>query len=195
MKYTAAFEHAVNHAMLYEVGGHWKLTPSVEAGLINNKEQRKAVGYVNDPLDAGGETKFGVAKNANTDLNITTLTWEEAKAVYYKRYWIAGSCDKLPSRVAVLHFDGCVNHGVGRANKFLQTAVGAVADGAVGPNTIAAIKKADPLQVCLSVCEQREQFYKNLVRRKPTQVRFLNGWLRRITEMKAFTCDPKRDFT
>lgn len=194
MRYTRAFEEAVNHAMLYEVGGHWRLTPEVEEGLINTREQRRAVGYVNDPYDSGGETKFGVAKNANRDLNITRLTWEEAKSVYYKRYWLAGSCDKLPSRVAVLHFDGCVNHGVGRANKFLQTAIGAYPDGVVGPQTLGAVHNTDPIEVCKSICNQRRLFYKNIVRRNPTQGRFLNGWLRRIDEMKEFTCDPWTDF-
>lgn len=192
--YSVAFEKAVDHAMLYEVGKHWKLTPDVEAGLINTASQRRAVGYVDDPLDRGGETKFGVAKNANPDLDITDLTWSLAKAVYYDRYWVAGGCEKLSGRIAVLHFDGCVNHGVVRAKRFLQTSVGAKADGIIGAKTLAAIAAQDPIWICEKICDLREQFYKDIVASRPSQQRFLKGWLTRITEMRKFTTDPKENF-
>jgi lysozyme family protein len=150
--FTKAFNDAVDHAMLYEVGGFWELTPEVEAGLIGTRDQRRAVGYVNDPDDNGGETKFGVAKNANMDLDIANLTWDQAKTVYFKRYWLNGSCDKLPNRVGVLHFDGCVNHGVGRANKFLQQALGVGVDGVIGPITAAKAHSLNDVSICLDIC-------------------------------------------
>lgn len=192
--YTKAFEAAVSHAMLYEVGGHWKVTEEVIAGLCDTPARKKATGYVNDPDDAGGETKFGVAKNANQDLNITKMTWEEAKAVYYKRYWIAGSCDKMPSRLAVLHFDGCVNHGVKKAGMFLQRAVGTTPDGDVGPGTLAKIAIVNELETCGKICDNRSQFYRDIVTNKPVQAKFLNGWLRRINEMRTFVLDTSRSF-
>jgi lysozyme family protein len=193
--YSKAFENAINHAMLYEVGGFWNVNhPAVAQGLINNAANRKAVGYVNDPADNGGETKFGVAKNANKDLNITKLTWDQAKAVYYARYWIAGKCDQLPPRMAVLHFDGCVNHGTSRANKFLQQAANVTADGVIGPITLAKIKTLPVMPLLNSVCDQRVQFYKGLVAANPSQAKFLTGWLRRASEMRAFVIDPKNTF-
>lgn len=192
--YPAAFESAIFHCMIYEVGSFFKLTPEVEAGLVNTPAQRKAVGYVDDPLDRGGETKFGVAKNANPDLDITNLTWEGAKAVYYDRYWVAGMCDQLDARVGILHFDGCVNHGVVRSKKFLQRAVGVVEDGIIGKVTLAAIQTMDPIDLCNKICDIREQFYRDIVARNPSQSRFLNGWLRRISEMREFSTDPSANF-
>ncbi len=192
--YTNAFEQAVNHVMLYEVGGFWKLTPDVEAGLITTAAQKRAVGYTNDPHDNGGETKYGVAQNANHDINVNKLNWAGAKEVYYRRYWLNGSCDKLSGRVAVLHFDGCVNHGVGRANKFLQKALGVVDDGVIGPATIQQANKLDPMDVCKSICAQRTAFYKDIVARNPSQGRYLGGWLRRIDEMYVYTTDPAAKF-
>lgn len=201
MTYPKSFDSAVNHAMLYEVGSFWDLeTPGVREGLIETEEQQKAVGYVNDPLDMGGETKYGVAKNANPDLDIHSLDWEGAKRVYYRRYWLAANCDDLTEfapRLAVLHFDGAVNHGPGRAGKFLQTAVGAIADGDVGPGTLAAVKAAvaeDEIAVCNKVCDQREAFYRAIVANKPAQARFLKGWLRRIAEMRQFVTDSSTTF-
>jgi len=193
--YTKAFERAIDHAMLYEVGGFWNVNhPAVAQGLINTAANRKAVGYVNDPYDSGGETKFGVAKNANQDLNITKLTWAQAKSVYFVRYWLAGKCDQLPARLAVLHFDGCVNHGVARANKFLQTALGVPADGVVGPVTIAKAKAANEMNILNSVCSQREAFYRSIVKNNATQARYLTGWLRRITEVRAFVTNKNISF-
>ena len=194
MAYTVAFEKAIDHAMLYEVGGFWKLTPDVEAGLIDTPEQRKACGYTNDPDDHGGETKYGVAKSANTDLNITTLDWEAAKRVYYKRYWLQGDCQDMPPRLAALHFDGCVNHGVGRQAKFLQKAVGAVADGDIGPATLALVNSQDEITLCNKVCAQREAFYRSIVANNPSQAKYLNGWLRRVHEMQAFVTSATNVF-
>lgn len=192
--YSTAFEKAVDHAMLYEVGKHWKLTPAAEAGLIDTKENRRACGYVNDPDDRGGETKYGVAKNANPDLDITNLDWEAAKRVYYKKYWLQGDCDKMPPRLAALHFDGCVNHGVGRVAKFIQTAVGATVDGDIGPATLALLANFDEIALCHAICDLREQFYKLIVERNPTQQKFLNGWLTRISEMREFVTNQENMF-
>lgn len=194
--YTKAFESAVDHAMIYEVGGFWNIKhPAVNGGLINTPANRKAVGYVNDPDDMGGETKFGVAKNANPDLNIRNLTWDQAKAVYFNRYWLAGKCDQMPGRVAVLHFDVCINNGVGRAAIFLQRALGVVADGAIGPATLGKLRASDPIAVCNKISDLREQFYRDIVKNKPVQVKYLSGWLRRCNEMRAFSTNPKTNFS
>lgn len=196
--FPKSFDEAVNHAMLYEVGGHWNLdTPGVREGLIETQAQRRAVGYVNDPLDRGGETKYGVARNANPDLDITLIDWAGAKRVYYRRYWLAANCDDITlfyPRLAVLHFDGAVNHGVGRANRFLQRAAGANEDGDIGPASLTAIQAKDEIQLCNSVCDLREAFYRQIVANRPEQARFLNGWLRRISEMRAFSTDPSKSF-
>ena len=192
--YSQAFEAAVNHAMLYEVGGFWKLTPEVEAGLCETKEQKRATGYTLDPVDPGGETKFGVAKNANQDVDIKALTWEGAKEIYYNRYWVAGKCDRLPARLAVLHFDGCVNHGIKRAAMFLQRAVETRPDGDIGDATLAKVKLVDEDRTCSKICDLREQFYRDIVTAKPTQAKYLTGWLRRISEMRAFVLDKTKTF-
>lgn len=191
--YERQFEEAVNHAMLYEVGHHWKITPEVEAGLIGTRAQRRAVGYVNDPADSGGETKFGIAQNANPDLNVRSLTWDEAKDVYYRKYWLAGRCNLLHPRVAVLHFDGCVNHGVRNASIFLQRAVGVEEDGQIGPVTLGEANSMDSLELCIRICEIRERFYQNIVKNKPSQAKFLNGWLSRIDHIGDYVSTEMQD--
>lgn len=187
--YTQAFETAINHAMLYEVGGFWKLTPDVAAGLINTRDQRRAVGYTNDPTDRGGETKFGVAKSANPELNIASLTFEKAKAVYFRNYWISAKCDKLPGRLAALQFDGATNLGPKMASKLIQRAIGVLDDGAIGPMTLNAIAMFDEIKLCNLVCNRRNDYYNSIVANDQSQAKYINGWLRRVAEMRAFVTD------
>lgn len=184
--YSSDFDFAVNHAMLEEVGKFWKLTPEVAAGLISTQAQRRAVGYVNDPYDAGGETKFGIAQNANPEISVRNMTWEDAKDIYYNKYWLAGKCHLLHPRVAILHFDGCVNHGIRNASIFLQRALGVEQDGKIGPITIAAANSIDSQELCRRICDIRHSFYQSIVRNKPSQARFLNGWLGRIDRVGQF---------
>lgn len=75
-------------------------------------------GYVNDPADPGGETKYGISKRAYPQLDIKNLTVEDAKAIYYRDYWLPAGCDSLPTAAAFLVFDFAVNAGVERARRF-----------------------------------------------------------------------------
>lgn len=85
-------------------------------------------GYVDNPKDPGGPTKYGIALNYNRAVlsalgvkNVRDLTYEQAKEIYYHKYYKASSADTLAKqsqRLAYLHFDAAVNHGVGQAAKF-----------------------------------------------------------------------------
>ena len=183
-----SFEAAFNHAMLYEVGAFWDPSdPDVIEGNWSTREQRKKVGYVNIPADRGGETKYGIAQNANQDVDVKSLDLEGAMSVYFESYWLRGKCEELPYPISLIHFDGCVNHGIGRANKFLQRAVGVQDDGVIGPITMKKINDADPAALIESIAEQRSNFYHAIVKRDPSQAVFLKGWMRRINEVREFT--------
>ena len=188
--YTQAFELAVDHAMHYEVSGSWNLNIQ---GVIDGTNHR-ACGYTNDPTDAGGETKFGISKRANPTVDILNLTWDDAKDIYYQKYWLAGSCDDLSGRVAVLHFDGCINHGISAASKFLQRALNVSDDGHIGPKTILAANNGNSISICQQICDERLQYYKNIVANNPSQSKYIKGWTRRIEEMRTFTTDPNNNF-
>lgn len=184
------FEKAFNHAMLYEVGGFWNpKDPDVISGAYVTREQRKKVGYVNIPADRGGETKYGIAQNANTDIVVRNLNLAGAMKVYYERYWLTGYCDKLPYPVTVIHFDGCVNHGVRRACRFLQKAVGVEQDGIIGPATLRAVAAKSRKDIIQDISNYRADFYLAIVRNNPSQKMFINGWMRRINEVTAYTLE------
>ena len=176
------FTDAFNHTMLYEIGAFNPKDPDVIAGRIDTPQQRKKVGYVNIPQDRGGETKYGIAQNGNKVV-VIDLDLKSAMDIYYKNYWLAGSCDKLPAGLALIHFDGCVNHGVGRACKFLQRAAKVNEDGIIGPATLKAVSP----ELISRVADIRKDFYLAIVDRDPTQKMFLSGWLRRVNEVEKYS--------
>lgn len=182
------FIHAFNHAMIYEVGPFWNPSdPDVIAGKIDTKEQRKKVGYVNIPADKGGETKYGIAQKMNPNVNVRQLNLAQAMAIYEQNYWVRGLNNCLSYPLSIMHFDGCVNIGVGRASKFLQQAIGVEADGKIGPITLAKIQSIDQKILITNLSKTRSNFYYNIVKNDPPQKIFLNGWIRRITEVTDFT--------
>lgn len=179
-----AFAAAFNHAMLEEVGKHWDPEdPEVIQGLIDTRQQRRKVGYVNIKQDRGGETKYGIAQNANPEISVRDLDLAGAMNLYYDEYWINGRCDKLPYPVALIHFDGCINHGVGRANKILQEALGVGVDGVIGNQTLSAANQVLPEEIIEKISDIRTNFYNRIVQRDATQSIFLNGWLGRISRV------------
>ena len=79
-------------------------------------------GYVNDPDDAGGETKYGIAKRWYPNVDIKNLTKEQAKHIYHTDYWKPAKCDSVPPKLRHIYFDMCVNFGRRGAVKVLQQA-------------------------------------------------------------------------
>jgi lysozyme family protein len=143
-------------------------------------------GYVNNPLDPGGETRFGISKRQFPDLDIKELTREAAAVIYREKYWDAIAGDELPPLTALVLFDFAVHSGVSTAVSALQKQMGGLeADGKVGPLTIArAQQHADPAfdrVQALVLCDRRLRFLTKLVKRQPTKrLPFLTGWTRRL---------------
>lgn len=182
------FDEAFSLTMKFEVGPSFDANdPAIQAGLIDTRENRRKTGYVNHPNDRGGETKFGIAANFDS-VNIKTLTLDQAKAIYEKKYWFANQCDKMEYPLNVLHFDACVNHGGKAAVKFLQRALGPTVktDGVLGPITLAKIKEYDATEISQLALKAREQFYYRLVELKPSQQVFMKGWMNRISGLQSY---------
>lgn len=156
---------------------------------------REEGGFVNHPQDPGGATNFGITHKvlqahrqaAVTIDAVRDLTREEASAIYHQNYWLAGRCDKLPSRLAFMHFDACVNHGIGQAAKFLQRSAGVTADGSIGPRTLAATRSTNERDALIDYATQRMVFYARL----KTFDSFGRGWSRRLMRTFAHCLETK----
>jgi lysozyme family protein len=149
-------------------------------------------GLVDNPNDPGGVTKYGISKAAFPDLDIVNLTPEQAIAIYASDYWEPAKCPALPQALALVHFDAAVNCGVGQAARFLQQAVGVSVDGIVGPLTIAAAWKTH--DVVSHYLDTREAFYRKLAQANPAEGVFLDGWLNRLANLKAFVAAIKKQW-
>jgi len=133
-------------------------------------------GYVNDPEDPGGETKYGISKAAYPHEDIANLTLDRAKSIYATDYWMMSGCDKLPDQLQYDVFDMAVNSGVGAAVSCLQKAVRAPVDGIFGIQTLSAVNSANPYVVLVRFSSERLLF----ITGSPEFPKFAKGWVRRI---------------
>lgn len=153
-------------------------------------------GFVNHPKDPAGITNLGVTiavweewvGRESSEKEMRSLTPEMVAPLYKRKYWDRVKADDLPSGVNYAVFDASVNSGTGRAAKWLQEAVGAVADGAIGPNTLAKVKAHDADALVNAYCDNRLNFLKSL----KTFDTFGKGWTRRVEEVRQVALDASR---
>ena len=150
-------------------------------------------GYVNHPKDPGGETNLGVTKRVYEEFGGTKdmkeLTVEDVAPIYKKGYWDKMKGDDLPGGLDLCVFDFGVNAGPGRAAKYLQTQIGTVADGGIGPNTLAKleeyIRENGEHEAVKKYQEMRQKYYESL----STFATFGKGWTRRVDETTKLALD------
>lgn len=124
--------------------------------LLNDLVAREG-GYVDNPADRGGPTKYGiteqVARAYGYQAPMRDLPLDTAKDIYRQRYWIRPGFDQVAKRYTKLAaelFDTGVNMGPKVAAEFLQRALNALnvgatiypdigVDGDVGPMTLHAL--------------------------------------------------------
>lgn len=158
-------------------------------------------GYVFDPDDKGGETKFGVSKRSYPHIDIKNLTIDEAKHIYLSDYWMKQHCHKIVEAgspaIAVELFDSSVNFGTGGAAKFFQEGLNLTnrnerdygdisVDGGIGKNTIAAFKKCKNRKLLFKFMNLLQgEKYINLMRKNPVYEKYV-GWLNRVELKSSF---------
>lgn len=148
-------------------------------------------GFSNNPADKGGRTKYGVSEVFDSVYldelgiaDIMDLTQDQAKQVFYSKYWRAVKGDKLPPTVAMSLFDFAVHSGQSTAIKKLQRLVGVKPDGIVGPKTIAAVEAGDSKDITDRLMGSRRAYLKAIVRNNPDQGVFETGWENRVGSLE-----------
>lgn len=145
--------------------------------------------YSNDPVDPGGETKWGISKRAYPTLDIPNLSLMQAKAIYKFDYWNPMRLDEVfDSEVAAEIFEQAVNMGRNQACKNAQDALnyfgaGLERDGIIGPATLKALNTwayRDRTATLKALNGVQFMKYLEIVTAKPELSRFSRGWLRRI---------------
>ncbi|ASN68645.1 hypothetical protein 3S11_23 [uncultured Caudovirales phage] len=136
-------------------------------------------GYVNNPVDPGGETMWGVtarvARANGYQGEMKSLTKEKAKEIAKKVYWDPLKCDQMPFSVAFQVFDGSYNSGPDQSARWLQRALGVADDGKIGPITLNKLSNSNPAAICALYIAARGKFQTKL----STWSTFGKGWANR----------------
>lgn len=132
-------------------------------------------GYVNDPRDPGGETKYGISKRAYPNEDIRNLTLDRARQIYWRDYWGACKCDSIPAPLNLYVFDAAVNQGVSAAIRALQGVLGLAQDGIIGPQTIAAASVAGSEKTALYLADRAIRYAKTA-----NFDTYGRGWMKRL---------------
>ena len=116
-------------------------------------------GYVNDPDDSGGATKYGVTihtmRRLGLDLDgdgnidsddVRVLTRAHAVSIFVEHYFRRPKIDQLPQTLQATVFDMYVNAGANAVKVlqrlFVEMRISVTVDGVIGPQTINAAKQA-----------------------------------------------------
>ena len=156
---------------------------------MNSREAIYAIieleqGYVNDPRDPGGETKYGISKRSYPNEDIKNLTIERAHDIYKQDFWDKVRADDFPHPIGMLLTDFAIHSGPARAVQVLQMVLKVTQDGVVGPRTIEAAKRSGEAlkDLCANYLTARSFFLASL--NKPY---YIKGWTNRLFKL-AFYC-------
>lgn len=153
--------------------------------------------YSNDPVDKGGATKYGVTistwkkqgydKDRDGDIDIDDLkliTIEDATKIMKLNYWDKWKADTIKDQSIANSLVDWVWGSGAYGVKIPQAKLGVLADGVVGPKTIAALNKQEPKQFFSWLQARRKLYLEKYVANQPKQKKFLKGWLRRLDGIK-----------
>ncbi len=166
-------------------------------------------GFVNDPDDPGGATKYGVTvhtlrrlgldKNHDGTINhrdVRALNQNEAVEIFLREYYKRPKINLLPDCLQASVFDMSVNAG-NNAVKILQRLLGQMGhtmmvDGAIGPQTVTAAKAAADVSekhLADAYGIARRNYYFRLADLRPASRKYARtragakgGWIKRAEE-------------
>jgi lysozyme family protein len=151
-------------------------------------------GFQKNPKDRGnwtggnigvGElkgTKYGISAKSYPNLDIESLTQDQAIAIYRRDYWDALRLGEIDSnRIAWKVFDLAINCGRREATHMLQKAVGVTVDGIIGSHTLEAVNKADIDLVMAELVKLQQEHY-DKIHNEDNDV-FYAGWIMRSQDI------------
>ncbi len=166
-------------------------------------------GYVNDPRDAGGATRYGITEavaraNGYTG-DMKDLPLDLARKVYADKYWTGpgfARIAQISEAIAVEMLDTGINMGAGKASEFLQRSLNAFSqngeaypviriDGLCGPGTFSALQAymrargrsgGETVMLRALNCLQGSR-YIDLTEQRPQNAAFCFGWFSQRVSM------------
>jgi lysozyme family protein len=174
--------------------------------------QRWEGGYVNHPNDRGGATNLGVTQrvydhyrrdSGQPQQSVRYITKEEAHTVYVQGYWNQVKGNQLPPLTAISLADFAYNSGPANAihemkrflceNGYDIPMTGEdrdVKNEKLDAKTIAAIQnytsKYSDESLAQGINSERREFVNGIVKHRPSQSVFLDGWNNRINSLEGY---------
>lgn len=169
-------------------------------------------GYVNDPDDPGGPTKYGVTihtmKRLGIDLtgdgqitaaDVQRLTRDQAVEIFVSHYFHKPRIGELPEPLHATVFDMYVNSGANAVKilqrLFRQMRFDCTVDGVIGPQTIRIAHEAHaaaPGHLVDAYGIARRNYYYSIADRRPASRKYARrrdggkgGWIKRAEEFIA----------
>lgn len=149
-------------------------------------------GFVDDPLDRGGATNKGITigtfrnfygKDATVE-QLKHITDEQWLHIFKSGYWDKWKADDIENQsIADIVVDWAWASGTVTSIKQVQKILGVAVDGIVGNDTLTAINIAGQRILFAKIHSRRIEFVENIVKRDPSQARFLKGWKNRINSL------------
>lgn len=160
----------------------------------------RAKGVVKVKGDSGGATLCGITlrtfeewrrEHAGTnglreasEEELARLGYEEWLAILRTMFWDGCKGDRIENQsVANMLVDWRWVNGK-QGVRDAQWVLSLVADGIVGPKTLAALNASPASGVFARLKGARERSYRRIVERRPSQEKFLKGWLNRVDSIK-----------
>lgn len=196
--FTARFEEAFEDLL------------GIEGGFVDDPVDRggttkygislrflKSEGQIDEDMD--GFADFDLDMDGDIDgADVRLLTVGDAKSLYKRSFWEELRCEDFPEPIGEMLFDQGVNGGNHAAKKLLQQAINAVLgnhryrtialkiDGAIGEKTealFASMWERHPDELVREYRKAVKDRYHAIVRRNPSQAKFLKGWLNRAERL------------
>lgn len=174
--------------------------PSAKVEALISRLIDREKGYVDNPADAGGPTKYGITlavlhewrKAPVGAADVAALGEDVARQIYRRNYFYGPGFDAIEDpELQELVFDYGVNSGQLTAAKSLQTALQRMKlydgkiDGGLGP------KSRDALAACRNMPElyyrtkcERYELMLRYIGRDARQAIFAGGWANRLDELE-----------
>lgn len=158
-------------------------------------------GFVDNPLDKGGPTKYGITlwdwQQYGRDINgdgvidikdLELITPTDAEPIAKTQFWNVLLADQINSQsVAEMSVDWAYTSGTYTVIERIQSLIGVAVDGKFGPNTLAGVNGYEPLRLFTMLKALRTRFYIDLVNTHHVNITFLSGWLNRVNSFKFTT--------
>lgn len=166
------------------------------AGFRSLFEKARAKGLSSDPYDAGGLTAVGVTLQTFCDYrkrkgmpkpsakDLLAISFDEWLDLLKICFWNRWQADNIESPVVAHMLVDWVWTSGASGISIPQKVLGVKADGFVGPKTLTAVNNQDPEKLLSMLRQERTAYIDNICSRRPANLRFKKGWLRRINAIK-----------